>query len=274
MRYMLRKPLLMFFVFLLLAFLPKIAQTQTSSSEVRPFTDLSLEVSVPAQTLLPLQPIPITIKQINRTNQPVLGYKSLDFYSPIFIYVQKIGTNKQIQIEQLTVIHAFGAFKNSEISPGASYETKQWITLGLGKYFLQPGNYELQAVLENADGTQSIESNKVTIDIREPFGADRQVYNLIKNDALKDYLFSGAEFEKTTPVLETIKTRFPNSGYAKSAFYVLGEKHFVLKQYPQALVNLIKLEHDDDFIFAHKVRDYLSEIRRLPQGEQIQEKEQ
>jgi hypothetical protein len=246
-----------------------VSQTQNSSPEVRPFTDLTFEIDVPRQTLLPLQPIPIILKQSNKTSQPILGYKSIGLSKmPVYLYVQKIGSNKRTMIDQFTPMRKFSAYKNTAIAPGISCEGKDWITLGLNIDLPEPGTYELQAVLENADGSQLIESNKITIEIKEPIGIDQEVYNIIKNGPSKEYLFSGGEFDKVKPTLETIKARFPNSVYAKSAFYVLGEKYLVRKQYGQALSNFIRLENDKDFIFAEKVKNYIAEIRRLQKEEQ------
>ncbi len=243
---------------------PVVSQTQKSNSEVRPFTDLTFEIDVPRQTLLPLQPIPIVLKQSNKTGYPVLGYKTISLDKmPVYLYVQKVGSDKRTTISQFTPLRKNSGYKNSEIAPGLSYEGKDWITLGLNIDLPEPGIYELQAVLENADGTQSIESNKINIEIKDPTGIDQEVYNVIKNSPSKEYLFSGAEFDKVKTTLETLKVKFPNSGYAKSIFFVLGERYFLRKQYGQALSNLIKLENDKDFILTQKVKNYIDEIREL-----------
>jgi hypothetical protein len=255
------------FLFVLLqSIVPVSSQSQQSNPEVRPFTDLTFEIATTTERFLPFQPIPITLKQSNKTNQPVLGYKAINFNSPVYFYVQKIGGEK-VQISQLTTLSPFTSFKNSEISPGTSIEAKNWLTLSLNKYFFEPGTYELYAELESADGTQFIVSNKINIEIKEPAGLDREAYNLIKNNPFNEYLFSDADFDKVQTTLEAIKTRFPNSGYAKSAFYLLGERYFDRKQYPKALANLIRLENDRDFIFASKVKNYLAQIRELESNE-------
>ena len=87
---------LIYFVLLLLLLqseAPLSAQTkpaEQSKSEIRPFTDLTFEIVLPEQTLLLLQPIPIIIKQSNKTNQPVLGYNTVGFdNSPMILEIQK-----------------------------------------------------------------------------------------------------------------------------------------------------------------------------------------
>jgi hypothetical protein len=273
--FMIEKNILMCFVFLLVM-MPQgnlvVSQTQQQNAEVRPFTDLTFEITVPTQTLLPLEPIPIIIKQSNRTNQPVLGYNSISFgRAPIYLYVQKIGGEKRTIISQFTPVKKFIDYKNIEILPGASYEAKEWITLGLNIDFPESGIYELKAVLANDKRTQVVNSNTLNIEIQEPTGTEREVYNLIRNSSSKEYLFSGVEFDKVKNILEKISTRHPNSIYAKSSFYVLGELYFQRRQYPLALTNLIKLENDSDFIFTEKVINYLAAIRRSMQTQQTTE---
>ncbi len=81
----------------------------------------------------------------------------------------------------LSPIQGLSAYKNIEIPAGGSREGKEWLTLGLDKYFPKPGTYQLKMVLANPDRTQLIESNTLDIEIKEPTGIDREVYNLIKN---------------------------------------------------------------------------------------------
>ena len=264
---MLLRIIFKFFVFVFVVFIQwnnsVVSQTQKLNQNFRPFTDLTLELSSPAETLLPLKPIPVVIKQSNRTNQPILGYDSIGFgKSFIYLFVQKVGSDERTQIYPLTTLTGLMGIKNSEVLPGSSCEAKEWISLGVRRYFPEAGTYELQATLRNDNGTQVIESNRITIDIQEPTGRDREVYNLIRNSPRVDYLFTDAEFDKNENILETIATRFQNSNYAKSAFYVLGEEHYIRKQHQQALVYFLRLENDNGFIFAEKVRKYLASIRQ------------
>jgi len=260
------KALFIWCFFLSVAFLrmdaPVASQIRESNSNARAFTDLTFEIAVAAETLVPLQPVPLVLKQSNRTNEPVLGYDSVTFSSPIYFYVKKAGTNNWKQLEQLTALLKLVGHRNSEVLPGSNYESRQWLTLDLATYFPIPGAYELRARLYNEDGSQFIESNVVSIAIREPAGPDRAAYNFIRNSTFQDYLFSGAEFSKVKNTLERLTTLYPNSPYARNASFVLGENYFYGRNYPQALVNLLRLENDNDFIHAEKVRRYLAEIRR------------
>ena len=184
---MMRKSFIVFFVFLLLVVLQPLnsvmVHTQQNPEEVRPFTDLTLEITTPSQSL-PLQPIPIVIKQSNRTNQPVLGYKSIGFGgSPLYLYVKRSG-GERIHIRHLTLLKTFSSVKNVAIPPGTSSEAKEWLALALNRYFPETGTYQLQAELANEDGTQFIKSNTVNIEIKQPIGLDLQAYTLISNTPL------------------------------------------------------------------------------------------
>ena len=239
---------------------PSFAQTITVGGAPRPFTELTLEISAPMQGLLRLQPIPLVIRQVNRGDQPVFGYNSVTFTSAISLYVRK-NNEPELEVTPLSPISGLFGRSHSEVPPGGGSLANEWLTINLSKYFAEPGNYELRAVLYNADRTQSVESNRITIEIHEPAGTDRMVYNLIRDSSYRDYLFSGAEFLKVKSTLEQITTRYPNSSYAKSAFFVLGEAHLHRRELASALVNLTRLEHDDTFLHAAKVRRYLAEIR-------------
>lgn len=244
-------------------------QTEQSNSEVRPFSDMTPEIALPEQTVLALQPIPIVIKQSNKTNQPTMGYRKILFgFTPIGMYVRKIGGNGRVAIGNQSPLSTLAYFINTQVAPGTVAETKGLITIGMNTYFPEPGVYEIQAGLSNDDGTQRIESNKVNIEIKMPTGANLAAYNLIKNSPMYDVFFSGMRFFQAEEVLNTITIMHPNTPYGKHSAFLLGESYFHLKRYPQALSNLIRLENDRDFIFADKVRNYLAEIRRSMQTQQ------
>ena len=269
---MLRKSILVFFAVLALVFLQSIifiktqtSQAQQSNPEVRPFTDLTLEISTTKDSLVPLKPIPIIIKQSNKTNQPVFGYDYMRFgYAPLNLYIQKLGDAERKRVVSLTPLRSYiSQYKNIIIPAGDSREWKEWLAFELNQYFPEPGTYQLQMVLLNPGGTQSVKSNTIEIEIKEPIGVDREVYNLIKKYPRPDSLFTGMDFNETKDVLEAIATKFPNNAYAKNSTFLLGQSNFYRKQYTQALGRLMKLENDKDFIFAEKVKKYLKEIREL-----------
>lgn len=254
-----------------------LAQTEPAvspDSEARPFSGMTLEIALPEQMVLALQPIPIVVKQINNTNQPVMGYGGIEFdLTPTAFYVKKNGSSERVSIGTQSPVLRQLLVTNVPITPGKSSETKGLITMGLKTYFPEPGIYEIQAELSNDNGTHRIQSNKVSVEIKMPTGENLVAYNLIKNSPRSNFFFNGAKFDQVKDILETLTVMHPNTPYAKDSAYLLGRTYFGRKQYQQALVNLMRLENDNNFTHKEKVKKYLKEIRRLLQIEQTIEGE-
>lgn len=228
----------------------------------RPFTDIAFEISTPTQSVLQLQPIPLIVRQKNDTDQAVLGYRAVDLNSiPAQLYIRRAGSAEISEMGQFSQLTGCGVQHNTEVAPHSVLEAREWLVLGLDQHFPEPGNYEMKLVVRSDDRSHSVESNTVEIEVRAPTGSNRDAYNFVRNSGYPESLFTGDDFPRLRPILETILIRYPNSPYAKCATFALGQKHFILRQYPQALGHLIRLEYDNNFILAEKVRRYLAEIR-------------
>lgn len=240
-----------------------VAQAQEITSSPLPFTSLTFEIKGPAQPVLSLEPIPITLKITNGNAQPALGYDGLDFDSvPVFLSVNKTGTTSKVWIP-LQTIHKFTTFTHSSIGPQQSVVGKDLIKLGLDRLFAESGSYEIQATLASSDGKTLIESNRIQITSQAPTAVDLAAYNLIRDASFPEGVFSGREFDRAKNTLETITRLHPNTAYARYASFVLGENYFYRKNYARSLLHLVKLENNTDFVYAEKVREYLDEIRRI-----------
>jgi len=230
-----------------------------------PFTSLTLEIIAPSQAVLLLQPVPLIVKLTNNGSRPALGYKALGFRtSPIYVDVRKTDASNRTPVTQLDPLQVFSNKPHAALPSGESIRSTDLLTLNLSRYFPEPGTYEIRAKLANPGRTQFIESNVVIIAVREPGPLDRPAYNLIKDSAFGEYLFSGFEFNRTETILETLATMHPQSPYARHANYLLGETYFHRRDYVRALPKLVRLENDNGFIYAEKVRRYLAEIRGGP----------
>ncbi len=235
-----------------------------SADQILPFSSLKFEIVAPSEALISLQPIPVILKLTNNNSRRAFGYKTIGIErSPVFMSVRKTGTDLKVPITMLDPLLKLIKYTNVPLEPQESVESKDLLTLGLARYFPEPGSYEIQASLASSDYSDVIESNIVTITIGEPTGTNRAAYNFIKNSSFQEYLFSGAEFNEVRKTLESVKTLYPTSSYARNASFVLGENYFYGRNYPQALINLARLENDNDFAHAAKVKKYLSEIRAI-----------
>lgn len=229
--------------------------------DVGPFSDLTLEISGPGRAILPLEPVPIRLRQNNRTGRPVVGYKNLSLDLPITLRVKRIGNSERVEIRDFSTIRKLIGVIDSTVPPGVTVETSEWLTLNLEEHFPSAGQYEVQAVLASSDRQTFIESNIEIFSIREPIGQEIAAFNLLKNSPFKNYIFNGYDFSRARPTLEQISATGRSNGYAKAAFFVLGQNDFHGRNYVRALAHLAELEDDPDFVFARKVREYLLHIR-------------
>lgn len=225
---------------------------------------MTLEINLPINSVLALQPIPVKLKLTNRNERTALGYRTIGFgKSPVYLNVRKVGTERSVPITMLEPLLKLTQYTNVPVEPQATVESKDLLSLGLARNFPDPGNYEIHATLSNSDYTEHIESNKVSLTIQEPTGNNRLAYNLITTRSFEEFLFSGAEFSKVMNTLEELTVLYPNSPYARDASFVLGENYFYQRNYSQALVHLLRLESATDFMYSDRVRNYLTEIRRV-----------
>lgn len=241
---------------------PRPLPSPLNPPEIRPFRTLTLELATLSDRVLPMQPIPLRLRQSNKTTFPAFGYSTLSIDNPIYFYVRRHGADRRTLVGQRTALLKMIGFKNGAIAPGITIEAREWLTLNLRKYFPNPGVYEIQAVLGNDDGTQSLESNAIDVEVTEPTGNDLLAHKMIRNSGFEDFLFSGAEFEQVESTLLQLSTLYPNTRYGLSASFVLGEVYYFRKDYVRALAHLIRLEGLQDFVYFDKVGRYLSEIRR------------
>ncbi|MCA1589673.1 MAG: hypothetical protein LC734_04635 [Acidobacteria bacterium] len=231
----------------------------------KPFSAMSFEIWSPRGKFSKLVPISLVIRQINNTSDPVLGYKDIGFGKmPMAIYVRKSNWPERKQIGMLTPMLGRGSYSNVPVAPGSKLEAVEWLAIGLEKYFGEAGTYELQGVVANHDGTEFVHSNLISIEVTEPTANERPLYELIKESEFADYLFTGLEFDEAKLVLNRLRSSPFNTPYRRSAAFVLGRSYFSVRNFQQALPNLILLEHDNNFIFREKVRQILEKIRSMP----------
>ncbi|MCA1589672.1 MAG: hypothetical protein LC734_04630 [Acidobacteria bacterium] len=166
-------------------------------------------------------------------------------------------------MSQFSQLEQYSIIRNFVIAPNMTIEAKEWLVLGLDEFFPSAGKYQIKLVVRDATRSHAVESNTVEIEIREPNGSNRDAYNFVRSSGFAESLFTGDRFNIVRSILEQVQTRFPNSPYAKNAIFVLGEKHFIRGELRKALQHLIRLEHDNDFFFAERVRTYLAKIREL-----------
>jgi hypothetical protein len=149
----------------------------------------------------------------------------------------------------------------TDVPAGSSYEATEWLTMGLSKYFPEPGNYEIQAMLTDDRGKRFVRSNKVLIQLKNPIGEEHRAYQYIKKSGFQDDFFGGGDVKGLEDAQKEIASKYPTTPYGNAASFLLGEEYYLENRYEEALAQLRKLESDVSFVFAEKVKEYLKNIR-------------
>lgn len=246
---------------------PATTQQQDESKQVLDFTNLTLEIASTKQRFIPLEPIPIILTLSNRTSQKVLGHDALGFsYSPVELFVTRDGSERR-RIEQLSPYSKASEVTSKKIVPGTQIQAKELLTIDLDKIFPEPGTYQLEAVLHDADWKLQITSSPMTIQISAPEGIDAAAYGYLIQQKNRSRFFSGAgliEFPEEQEALEEFVAAYGNNTYSDYATFLSGRIHFAREDYQKALLRLRKVAAKPNFFLADKVKEYLDKIKQKP----------
>jgi hypothetical protein len=224
------------------------------------FSELTLEISATKPSFVPLEPIPITLKLSNRTNNIIGGHGSLHFsegYVDIFVQTSsgQIRKFEQLAFERVSSI---GGLQN--IKPQARAEVTQVLSMGLDRYLPSPGNYKLRAVLKNRRPGEETRSNWIDIRITEPTDLNLGAYEFLREKPSDAMFLHTISREGSKDALEDFVRRFPNTSYTDYALYLLAEYYFYQNDHGRAKEFLNQLDNKPDFVFADKVDQYLKKL--------------
>jgi hypothetical protein len=229
------------------------------------FKDLTLEVAVPKEKYVQLQPIPLTLTLSNMTKDVLNGHSALDFGSGYVQVWVKPSNADWRTIDDLTVERKLVIVKPREIKPDERITTNQVLRLGLERSFPEPGVYQIKVRLHNNDHTQMIESRPVAVRIDRPEGADLEAYNFIHANANVDLFFTGKQLgrnKRDEQSLETFVAVYGETSYGDDASFVLGERRYFEGDLEAARLQFARLAKKQDFVFAKRVNEYLEKIRQ------------
>lgn len=243
---------------------PAATQQPHESKRVLDFTNLTLEVASTKQKFILLEPVPIILTLSNKTSQQVLGHDALGFNdNRVDLFVTRDG-NERRQIQQLSPYATKTDVDSKMIAPGKRIQAKELLTIDLAKIFPEPGTYQLEAVLHDADWKLQITSSPRTLQISAPEGNDVAAYGYLKQLKLSRFLNGSglSHYAEEREALEEFVTTYGDSTYGDYATLLSGSMHFSKKDYQKALLRLSKLAAKPDFYLADKVKEYLDEIKQ------------
>lgn len=149
-------------------------------------TQLKLELSTSQNKFVQLEPIPFNLRLSNQTTIPIKWNGLLEIGNDIsFVARAEDGTITSWNGSG----HGADIIMDTEaMQPGENKTVQSLIDDSLAeRLFSRPGRYQLQVEFRYLDYSfgqtqaQTIKSNPITIDVKEPVGNDRRAYDYLKN---------------------------------------------------------------------------------------------
>lgn len=136
-----------------------------------------------------------------------------------------------------------------------SYE-KEEIIDRVGDFFPEPGNYQIQFVLNGA------KSNTIDITIEEPLGINKEAFDFLNKyeDAMSFYWIW--KEKDGISLLETFVNKYGESVYGESAISFLGNVYLAKGEIDKAKAEFEKIKSSENAIVAKEANKSLADIAR------------
>jgi hypothetical protein len=233
------------------------------------FSELTLTLSSTKANFVQLEPIPFIISLQNQTDKPIMGHKALDFsLNHVEVYTRN-QQEETTRVPDLSLIRNLLVVHDNPILPDQGYSTTQLLELDLARVFPQTGTYQLKVVIGNANWSETVESNYITVNILAPQGIDRKAFDYIKKSSYAEFLY-GADVTndaKYRQELEQFASKFSESVYGNYATFLLAKYYFYSGQNEKAYERFDRLAKKPNFVYAEKVREYLTKLENKSNGQ-------
>ena len=199
----------------------------------------TLTLSVQQAELLPYEPVRVTVRLRNDCPIPIPRPPGLILRSAGTVRFQVRKDNEEFRPFHHRSIwpHADGERGKGTIEPGAEESYEDTLSHGWDSqartrrlYLLPaPGQYQLKAAIVLEGDRPFVESPAVNLIVKEPQGDDAEALALIRKHVESEDFFAGTylhavsaqRWAEPVQVLKEVVQRYPKSGYAKYAAYVL-----------------------------------------------------
>jgi hypothetical protein len=221
------------------------------------FKELNLELSAPKQELLLLEPIQIKVTLKSKQNTPIMADSSPDL-SQNEVQLKVSFKDQNFKLQEISNSIASLMSYEKILTPERFIEYK---IIPRKDIFLSAGEYSLQLIFYKEK--QRLISNTLTINIVEPLGVDKEIFDTLKS--LPNFLSlldtpGISEEANLKNILQKITTDFPHSVYTPYIMFNLAESEFSLGDYDSASKRLSYLATKEDFPFLEIVIEHLKEI--------------
>jgi hypothetical protein len=233
--------------------------------------DLTLEISTDIKEIIPIEPLPVTISILNKTDKTIKAFSLAinPSYGLTQFYVSK--ENKPFEVFRAADWPAESIIRfEYSFKPGYRQSVDRYLFYAhpknldkekRGQYlFEEPGHYRIKAIYTDSQIDKSIESNVISINVKEPKGEDASAYQFIKNmqDDVNKIVYYGNFLlwsDGETEIIEKQKEfieKFPNSQYSRFLYYTLGKRN-ISKDSQKLKLSIDYLEkaaNYEDFLFT------------------------
>jgi hypothetical protein len=245
----------------LLWFGPHVVVSQTPTPPPGRFADLTLEISVPNRSYLPLEPIPITVKISNHTALGILGHGSTDFSSGYLRFDVKNAAGEERVFDRPSLELANNIIQRKIIPSGGHFQKTQILSFSLDRYMMSEGNYKLRAVFSNGND-ESIRSTWADIRIMRPSVLELGALEYLKKQTNVSSFLHVIGDDEDADNHNSFIIQFPNTRYSEHALFLLAEHYYYRDDYVRAKQYFSQLNANKDFIFADRVDRYLEKISK------------
>ncbi len=243
------------------------------------FARLTLHIAPLSKNPLPVEPVPVTITLSNNTGKPVrghaciapnTGFMKLHVAAPKGPFEEFMAGGWPVAGIEEPAEHA--------LKPGRidSVDAYLYYDAGKGRYvFPASGNYRIKATLRALDGKTQIESNIITVQVKDPVKEDAAAYQFLKE--LEHKPVEGASYagflmltfgrnptapdRKVLHKQEDFLSKFPESRYARYVAFSLGRSYCApgSNKLARGMLSLERAGDYEDFFLAPKALSVLVE---------------
>lgn len=223
------------------------------------FGDLTLTLAIPDREFLVLEPIPMTISLENRTKLDISGHSVLEFSAGRTTLLVQADGGSWYRVEQLSPLLEFVGIQPRAIRSGEARRITEVFALDLGSALPRPGVYRVRVSLVGIDPKQTIESNVVSIRLREPSGVEEAAQQFIRATGAARYLLTCLDDPPVYPQLVDLMG-FADTVFGDHATRCLGEIEMHRGNHRVARDYLSKVAARRDFPLAGLAAESLAKL--------------
>ncbi len=225
---------------------------QDVNAQLTDYSRISINISVPKDTFLLLEPIPLKFSVKNESGIKVMGRADIGRLNRDYkLYIER-PDGVIINPKKITLVETCVNCQTNYIDANKSFEKIHLIEdYFVQKLFHKEGKYKMWAEICNTKcgetNAKLKKSNKITFSIKKPSERNFKAYNEVKKLSelkLKDY-------KKYISLAENFVIQYPDNPYINYVLYELGLYSYGLGRKSQSLQYFLSISLD--FVYSEDI---------------------